>query len=376
MAFSLPYDCLLFLFAYYVRFIAKMRPVVQLYLIACLAFSAICYSAWKVAGDNAPKFLSQINDEINEHLLGSHKGLELVVFGGSWSDSSIYEYRPAKSQAPTKTWTEHICAQVRTPAKRAMAKSLTTLQISCTHKTFAQPKVIADIGQPGALVDNGLHRNKNFSLTPEEGEPTDLKAQIKEWNGEKDLETKQVSDSQGPTSSNETMFVFDFGLFDIWQAAVIEPSNGEYIVKASIDIIFQALDYLDNIKQERTTVKAILPLVIDITFLPAYPKGIEVTKHTHAFLKLWNDQLTEQAEAWEKGDLYLYDTNNFMIDSIRDRQMKAVNHEARDAKPVSVEQQPAFVDVSTTCLGPAPGDTVADATGNVVCQSPDDYLFW
>ena len=188
----------------------------------------------------------------------------------------------------------------------------------------------------------------------------------------------------GPVrGANDTIFVFDFGLWDIWKVALAEGEDGDHIVKTSIDIIFSALDYLDGMRDNQTNgiatqqgpvLKAILPFVIDMTFLPGYSKNVEVEKRTVDLVKVWNSNLAERAQDWEKSDLFLYDTNDFMIQHIKKRQMISVNaeHPTRDT-----DKQPTFSDVSSSCLARSENTTtISKFDQKVVCAAPDDFLFW
>ncbi|KKY21417.1 hypothetical protein UCRPC4_g03680 [Phaeomoniella chlamydospora] len=295
--------------------------------------------------------------------------------------SNFYKHRSSKDHFP-------ILAQklVRTSLPRGTSRNVTlyrllsliAIKINCRHRNYAglRPKTIPGIGHAGAPVANGLHLHGQFIQFQDEEQTADLRAQMKEWKKHNDIAKEGVAKGESDAPSNRTIFVLDFGLWDIWQAVALDPENARYIVTTSVDMIFEALDVLDQIKGEDRPAsdgtKAILPLVLDMTFLPGFAKDGETTKTTLELIQLWNGLLTERAKNWSKGDLFLYDTNAFLVEHIRARQIVSVDRLEEGRQD---EIKAAFANVNGSCIGSLNGTTHNDKHQEA-CDTPDDFLFW
>jgi hypothetical protein len=74
-----------------------------------------------------------------------------------------------------------------------------------------------------------------------------------------------------------------------------------------------------------TGLRVILTQTVDVTFLPGFKAG-GLDKDTVRILEKWNGKLGEVAREWS-GTVYLFDTNAFMMDRIRDWQLYAAGIE-------------------------------------------------
>ena len=228
------------------------------------------------------------------------------------------------------------------------------------------------------MVENGLHTHGNFEKLQSKKPAADLPAQVREWAIQK-AQDDHDAPSEGPDgAAKRTIFVLEFGVWDIWQAVKENPDGAKDIVTSSIDIIFRSLDDIHEIQMERSknttsTMMAVVPLVIDMTFLPGYTQDPRTMMRTVELIKLWNSQLTTKATEWRGGDLFLYDMNGFILDHIRARQMLTVNavHSSKNGS-----DQPLFANVATSCTGHHINRTGTGTEAKKICSNPDDHLFW
>lgn len=196
----------------------------------------------------------------------------------------------------------------------------------------------------------------------------DLKSQVEQWTVAQ--ESRQLSETAKQQRDESTVYVMQFGFWDIWSSANQDKETASYAIAESIDVIFSALDFLADSSEITPGLRVILTLAPDISFLPGYSRNNVEQRHAIALTDLWNTALTERAEHWGRGEIYLYDVNNFMLDHIRTHQMSVVG--LSDSEGLGT-QDPMFEDVETACASVFETETALPGT---VCQKPDDHLFW
>lgn len=77
-------------------------------------------------------------------------------------------------------------------------------------------------------------------------------------------------------------------------------------------------------------------------------------------------------EKWGKGTIYLFDTETFLVDIIRDRQLYLVGIE--ESNGLGRNQDPGWENVEDACVESKQQWVVTSETKR--CENPDKYLFW
>lgn len=196
----------------------------------------------------------------------------------------------------------------------------------------------------------------------------DLKLQVDQWTAIR--EGQAFSEIHRQQRDSSTIFVIQFGFWDIWSSTNKQKETAKYAVMESVDVIFSALDYLADSSENSIGVRVILALAPDISFLPGYSRNNQDQRHAVALTELWNTALTERAENWGRGEIYLYDINHFMLDHIRTHQLAVVG--LSDAEGLGT-QIPVFENVETACASVFETEMGRRETN---CSMPEKYLFW
>ena len=181
-----------------------------------------------------------------------------------------------------------------------------------------------------------------------------------------------------------TIFSVWFSLWDVWYDSQRSKEDSEKAIEDTINALFVQLDVLA--KHWPLRVKIIMPKAVDPTFLPGWhatrtgPSGSDRTaieqRSAVRLVAKWNSAIQERSATWENGHLYLYDTNEWIIEQIRDRQMEILNvAEKHD----SDKSKSPWGNVTSPCVGNGdqkhPNATETD-DGIVRCLDPQRYLFW
>jgi len=199
----------------------------------------------------------------------------------------------------------------------------------------------------------------------------DLKSQIQQW---LKFEKQQYDTSRASeVERNGTVFTMWFSLWDLWYYSEKNMADAQYAVTKTMDILF---DKINVIAQNwPSNVKMIMPEAIDATFLPRWrglrtgPRGSdpygENQRNAVLLVGQWNRALEMRATRWQGGSLYIYNTNEWLLDQVREHQL----FEARlqDAKS-------PWNNVRSGCIQPS--KTKSDVAEVVVCSDPTTYLFW
>ncbi|KAL8952912.1 MAG: hypothetical protein Q9222_001202 [Ikaeria aurantiellina] len=337
---------------------------------ACVC--SIFYLAW---------YLPTINVKYELKTAWSDAPRRLIVFGDSWSDNGNYPIdSPSKQLVPVReesqglVWTEWLCYAVRSHCDDGPdGGSLTGHQIKCNHHdNFARslPSVPAT-DLKGAVIDGDV---LNRTLAAEHGDVTmlsDLKTQISQWLR---FEKKHYASSRrGKKERMGTIFTVWFSLWDIWYYSQLATDDAAEAINQSIDTLFEQLGIIAE--NWPSGAKIILPEAMDPTFLPGWslkrtgPGGSDHTaddqRNAIQLVKQWNAALDLKASSWQKGQIYIYNTNDWMLDQVREAQLVIGD----------------MVDHNGLGQNGSPWDSVysgcVDSSGALQrCSSPHKYLFW
>ncbi|KAJ5101662.1 hypothetical protein NUU61_003884 [Penicillium alfredii] len=224
----------------------------------------------------------------------------LVVFGDSWSDNDT-------ENLPGKVWTDWLCSMM-----------------DCRQDNLAQTTPSRPQGKyTGCVVDKTeLELWDQLSQT----RLADFKTQLRDWLDAESQATKGLSTAAIRRLQDHTVFVVAFEVWDIWSLATKDPEQAAPSVERRIKTLLSQLDLL-SARWGAAELKVILTQAIDVTFLPAFGYTGARNKDTVRIVGLWNRRLRQAVRAWDRGSIYLFDTNTFLMDRIRDWQLYAAGIE-------------------------------------------------
>ncbi|KAL8881059.1 MAG: hypothetical protein Q9198_001656 [Flavoplaca austrocitrina] len=301
----------------------------------------------------------------------------LIVFGDSWSDNGDYpiDLPPKKwllrrEEAQGPVWTEWLCSAIKCNHHDNFARSLPTAPTTELR---------------GAVVNSAV---LNRTLPTGHGEVVmlpDLKTQVSQWLR---FEKKQYTSSRMREKEKRgTIFTVWFSLWDIWYYSQLNSDEASKAIEESIDTLFEQLGVICD--HWPMGAKIILPEAMDPTFLPAWsmkrtgPAGsdhsAEDQRNAIQLVKQWNIALDARASEWDKGQIYMYNTNDWMLDQVREAQL--VTGDMMDHNGLGRSGSP-WDSVYSACSGsgnkgknrsPDGGKSGLDPFR---CSNPDKYLFW
>ncbi|KAL6717409.1 hypothetical protein ACLMJK_005324 [Lecanora helva] len=303
----------------------------------------------------------------------------LVVFGDSWSDNGQYPVDPPPKnlipdweEARGKVWTEWLCSTISCTHHDNFARSLPYLWDS----KYSGPFVDSDL--LNASMRNITNTNNALSTNSDLGEPlADLKTQVQQWLR---FEKEQYGTSRVTEIERKgTVFSMWFSLWDLWYYAEKDTGAAEYAVTKAMDTLFQQLDVIAE--NWPTEMKVIVPEAVDTTFLPGWhsvrtaPRGSDrqgvIQREAVALVEQWNRALDLRANRWQGGSMYIYNTNEWLLDQLRGQQL--FDSHLSDANGRGVEQTPwSNVRSGCTSIDKAKGDSKEKTQ----CSDPKTYLFW
>lgn len=156
---------------------------------------------------------------------------------------------------------------------------------------------------------------------------SDLKTQIEQW---LKFERQQYGTSRvSEVERNGTVFIMWFSLWDLWNYSEKNMADAQHAVTKAMDILFEQLDVMaENWPSE---MKIIMPEAIDTTFLPRWhnsrtglrgsdPHG-DNQRNAVLLSEQWNRALDMRATRWQGGSMYIYNTNEWLLDQIREQQL-------------------------------------------------------
>ncbi|KAL9103581.1 MAG: hypothetical protein Q9163_001383 [Psora crenata] len=304
----------------------------------------------------------------------------LIVFGDSWSDNGQYpvgtptsDQTPPRDQAQGKPWTDWLCATISCKHHDNFARSVT------------RPWVLGD---RGAVVDNSLLNSTIFetrllnhtdAVVGAWTEPVaDMRTQVEQWLL---FEKQNMGKSRSQDIERKgTVFTIWFSLWDLWYYSGAEITAAQTAVSNTIDVLFKQLDIIAEHWPSR--VKVILPKAVDLTFLPGWllvrtgPQGgdshADDQRRAIVLVEQWNRVLDRRASQWRKGEIYIYNTNAWLLDQVLGRQL--FSQQLGDASGLGASPSP-WENVRSGCVA---GSHTNTETGDVVtrCPDPSKYLFW
>ena len=203
----------------------------------------------------------------------------------------------------------------------------------------------------------------------------DLKTQVQQW---LKFEKQQYDNSRVKgLERNGTVFTMWFSLWDLWYYSEKTIDEAEVAVLKTLDTLFEQLDLIaENWPSE---MKIIIPEAIDTTFLPGWfslrtgPRGTdphgECQRNAVLLVEQWNRALDMRATRWTGGSMYIYNTNEWLLDQVREQQLYTSH--LSDANGMG-SSQPSWDNVRSGCV------EVSNDVGESVsrCTNPNTYLFW
>lgn len=315
----------------------------------------------------------------------------LIVFGDSWSDNGKYPIDPppkimvpSRDQTQGQVWTEWLCLAASAFRCACMGLEwLTVIQIKCNHHdNFARS--LPSVWTPdyrGVVVDSGV-LNKTLASEPDATPLPDFKAQVDQWLR---FEKKQYTSSRMREKEKKgTIFTVWFSLWDLWYYSKKTSDEGSKAISQSMDSLFEQLARIADTWP--SDVKIIIPEAMDPTFLPGWqikrtgPLGSDRTaddqRNAVQLVQQWNAALDKRASDWKKGQIYIYNTNDWMLDQVREAQL--VIGDMADHNGLGQNGSP-WDEVEFGCIGSVQHDHfVSNITKGEVsrCSSPEKYLFW
>lgn len=281
----------------------------------------------------------------------------------------------------------------RTSLNPLVGSTLTDIQISCTHHdNFARSLPHEWDGQySGAVVDSNLLNSSmsnttilnNTAITnPEPAEPlADLKTQVEHWLA---FEKKQYANSRvSEIERSGTFFIVWFSLWDLWYSSRKTLVEAEAAVSKTMDVLFEQFDVIAE--NWPSKLKIIVPEAIDLTFLPGWhtirtgPRGSdpngEDQRNAVLLVEQWNRALDMRAVRWRRGSMYIYSTNDWLLDQVREHQLSTAH--LKDANGMGADQS-AWSNVRSGCIASnyKAYDVLGEDPTAGRCNDPATYLFW
>lgn len=227
--------------------------------------------------------------------------------------------------------------------------------------------------------------NKTFNKGKEAEEPlADLRAQVRQWI--KFEKSQYMSSRIRETERKGTVFTVWFSLWDLWYYSNKTKDEASKAIEETVDTLFEQLN--EVAKHWSGDVKVVMPEAIDPTFLPGWmatrtsPNGNDKTadhqRNAVRLVEQWNDALDHKASEWDRGQLYIYNTNEWLLDQVREQQL--VRGDLSDHNGLGQGGSP-WENVSAGCLGSISNSNSSSSSpqtedGMARCADPNRYLFW
>ena len=188
------------------------------------------------------------------------------------------------------------------------------------------------------------------------------------------------------TERKGTIFTVWFSLWDLWYYSNKTRDEASKAIEETVDTLFEQLN--EVAKQWSGEVKVVMPEAIDPTFLPGWtamrtgPNGNDKTaddqRNAVRLVEQWNAALDDKASRWDRGQLYIYNTNEWLLDQVREQQlvvgdMSDHNGLGRAGSPWDNVQAGCLGSTSRTNSSASSPQTDA---GVGRCADPSRYLFW
>ncbi|KAJ5369789.1 uncharacterized protein N7496_005881 [Penicillium cataractarum] len=323
----------------------------RFYALCAVAACTILYSAWFLTSRNLGDIVPLASEQFRT---ASSFDQRLVVFGDSWSDNETDEEQG-------RVWTDWLCGM-----------------FSCHQENMAQTAKSALRGKyAGSVVDNAeLDLFGRLSQT----KLADFKTQLKQWLDAESASLVGLSEEQIRSRQDRTIFVVSFGIWDVWSLVTKDYDKAAGSIERRIATLMQQLNHLsEHWGSGSDKLKVILTQTVDVTFLPGFTAtGGDEYKDAVRILDAWNKKLRQAAKEWDRGTIYLFDTNAFVLDRIRDWQLYAAGIEEENG--LGTNQDPGWENVGDACVESDSGIQVMmskdKSKAKKPCDHPDKYLFW
>ncbi|CAI7631900.1 unnamed protein product [Penicillium glandicola] len=314
----------------------------RLYALCAVAVCTVLTSAWLLTSRGFSDIVPLVSKTFQ---VATTFDQRLVVFGDSWSDNQ-------SDEAQGKTWTDSLCSM-----------------FSCHQENLAQTANPLLKGKNiGAVVDNEeLDPLGQISQT----HLADFKSQLQQWLDAESVAMKDLTHEELESRQNRTIFVVSFGVWDLFSLVTKDYDEASKSVERRIATIMDQLDILSD-RWGTTELKVILTQTVDVTFLPGFNSAGDQYKDAVRILEMWNKKLRDVAKEWSNGTVYLFDTNAFMMDRIRDWQLFAAGIEEENGLGKNLD--PGWENVVEPCV--ESGFRVMMSRAKKQCEHPEKYLFW
>ncbi|KAF7720007.1 Uncharacterized protein PECH_008125 [Penicillium ucsense] len=336
-----------------------LRLFNRFYTLCALAVCTILYSAWVLTSRTlrtAQPFAGL------QFRTAPSFDRRLVVFGDSWSDRKTVE-------GQGRVWTDWLCEQ-----------------FSCHQENLAQSaKSSWKDKLTGSVVDNAdLEQVARPSATP----LPDFKSQVQLWLDAESETVAGLTEDQIRSRQDRTVFAVSFGLWDIWNLLTVDYNVAEGAVQRRVTTLMAQLSRLAETWGSRpesgsgsgsNKLKVILTQTVDVTFVPGFAMATGVDyKDAVRILEVWNKKLRQAAQTWDRGTIYLFDTNAFVLDRIRDWQLYAAGIEEQNG--LGTNRDPGWENVVDPCVESESRIQALLPKGmspsRRQCTNPEKYLFW
>eukprot|EP00136_Aspergillus_niger_P009731 XP_001401947.2 hypothetical protein ANI_1_958184 [Aspergillus niger CBS 513.88] len=326
-----------------------MRLFSKFHAVCALAVCSILLSASFLASQHYYRRVVLTKEPTSDFHATASFDRRLVVFGDSWSDNNAAELQGS-------VWTDWLCNS-----------------FSCHHENLAETAKSLRGNYIGSVVDNTELSGSLLNLY--KSPLADLKAQVANWIAAETEATREMDATAISMRQNGTVVVVSFGVWDLWNVMAKTYEDASHAVDRNIKVIMEELNLLAE-TWGSNDLKIILTLAPDVTFLPAYrAQGApQITKHKDAvrIADYWNGELRNNAEDWSNGTIYLFDTNSFLADQIRDWQLFAAGIEEENG--LGRNEDPGWENVEDACVQSSQQWMVT--SGAQQCDRPEKFLFW
>ncbi|RFU29781.1 hypothetical protein B7463_g6574, partial [Scytalidium lignicola] len=341
-------------------------------------------------------------------------GLRVVVFGNSWADDTVEPDERGKGIS----WVKVFCHEMNCSSYLNFATS--------RPAKFPSSSLVPQ----GALMSNTLYEasiaetNSSAMKSPPKIKLDvlpDLASQIQKF----------IALPPAKPLPTETIFIVEFGIWDIYYFASLDYDAGQSLTDMSIGELFRQLDVLyahyckefsmptngsNSDSEDNRTFQVIIPKLFDPTLLPGWMSQREIPaaptsvaeQHKNAvyLTTRWNsnlengmgnwvnneviddsgwmqfentdkegDQSSDQAPTVLKDTIY-YDTDKYLTDVLVEHQLQDAN--LTDSTGFGSHER-LFENIYTPCLRGVDDEIEngdVEINGQRICQHPEEYLFW
>lgn len=269
--------------------LVHLRRKPRVHLLIALVVSTCLYFSWVYPSLHVPI-------RIYKAWHGSQR--RIVVFGDSFSDTGTYaidapddDLAPIRDPDEGKRWTEVLCDEIVCDSLENFARS------------WPYPEGDARFG---AVIHNDMYRSATFKanvtyLTDEQLLP-DLGLQVQQW-----IKYEQNRRYRDAEEEDEIVFAVFFGMWDVWQYALLGHNDAQTAVSTSIDWLFRQLDIIAE--HSPSPPRFVVPGLWDLTFTPRFRHSLTMQEKAAFFsreghkvvymVKFWNLELIKRARTWQ-----------------------------------------------------------------------------